>query len=70
MKIKKRITPEELRKFKGFENHSDEQAEEAIMTIERLAMIFYELFMKQKKIEKHLKLIRGNDDEEIYRNAA
>lgn len=34
-----RCTPEELRRYQGFENYSDEEAERTIDSVERLAHI-------------------------------
>ena len=45
----KRLTIAELRNCKGFENYSDEQAEETIKTLERLSILFYELYEKEKQ---------------------
>ena len=47
----KRLTIAELRNCKGFENYSDEQAEETIRSLEKLSILFYELYMKQKQKE-------------------
>ena len=38
-----RITPEELREFSGFENHSDEEAENAIDLLVALSHLSEEL---------------------------
>ena len=43
---RKRLTTDELKKHKGFENYTDEQAEETIFTLEKLSVLFYELYMK------------------------
>jgi len=48
-KAHKRLTIAELRSCKGFENYSDEKAEETIKTLERLSILFYELHMKEKR---------------------
>jgi hypothetical protein len=40
-----RWTPERLRQFKGFENFSDQEAEQAIDTIERMARILLSIHM-------------------------
>jgi transcription initiation factor TFIIIB Brf1 subunit/transcription initiation factor TFIIB len=52
-KAHKRLTIAELRNCKGFENYSDEQAEETINTLEKLSMLLYELHMKEKQKEKN-----------------
>ena len=43
-----RWTPERLRKYQGFENHSDEEAEKAIDTIDRLARILLNIYKKNQ----------------------
>lgn len=45
---RKRLTIEQLRNCKGFENYSDEQAEKTIVTLEKLSILFYELYMKEQ----------------------
>ena len=55
----KRLTIAELRNCKGFENYSDEKAEETISTLEKLSILFYELFMKQKQRVRKLISIKG-----------
>jgi hypothetical protein len=52
----KRLTIAELRNFKGFEGYTDEQAEEAINTLEKLSLLFYKLHMKNKEVGKTFKL--------------
>ena len=62
-KVHKRLTLAELKNCKGFENYSDEQAEETIKSLEKLSILFYELYMKQKQnVEK----IKENKREETY----
>jgi len=46
---RKRLTIEQLRNCKGFENYSDEQAEQTIVTLEKLSILFYELYMKEQQ---------------------
>jgi hypothetical protein len=50
---RKRLTIDELRNCKGFENYTDEQAEETISSLEKLSVLFYELFMKSKNSIHH-----------------
>lgn len=38
-----KLTIEKLRNFKGFENYSDQQAEETIKSLEKLSILFYKL---------------------------
>lgn len=66
----KRLSIAELRNCKGFENYSEEQAEETIKTLEKLSILFYELYMKQKQTKHKLTLIKGGLDEEEQRAAA
>lgn len=47
----KRLTIAELRNCKGFENYSEEQSEETIPSLEKLSILFYELYMKVKQKE-------------------
>jgi hypothetical protein len=47
----KRLTIQELKGFKNFENYTDEQAEETITTLEKLSILFYELYIKRKEKE-------------------
>ncbi|MBA2613392.1 MAG: hypothetical protein H0U95_15600 [Bacteroidetes bacterium] len=64
----KRLTIAELRNCKGFENYSDEQAEATIKSLEKLSILFYGLYMKQK--QQKLSLIKkenkkgGTDERE------
>jgi hypothetical protein len=46
MSMPKRLSIEELRACSGFENYTDEMAEETIATLERLSILFYELHQK------------------------
>jgi hypothetical protein len=56
MKKHKRLSIEELRSFPGFENFTEEEAEQEIKSLETLSILFYELFMKEKyENVKHLK---------------
>ena len=60
-KVHKRLTIAELKNCKGFENYTDEHAEETIKSLEKLSILFYELYMKQK--QQKVKQIKGG---EIY----
>lgn len=50
---KKRISKEELKRFKTFEDKTDEELEEIINSLENVANLFYQLFIKQKEIEQN-----------------
>ena len=66
-KVHKRLSLAELKNCKGFENYSDEQAEETIKSLEKISVLFYELYMKQKQtIEKINDNKLENKKEEIY----
>lgn len=62
-KVHKRLTIAELKNCKGFENYTDEHAEETIKSLEKLSILFYELYMKQKQQQQKAKQIKGG---EIY----
>ncbi len=67
----KRLTADELRRCKGFENYSDEEAEKTIESLEKVSILFYELYMKQKLQRTKLTIIKENEDyENEQRNAA
>lgn len=63
MKKHKKLSIDELRKFPGFENFTEQEAEEAIKTLEALSILFYELFMKEKMKENvtHLKIVEDHE---------
>jgi len=62
-KVHKRLSLAELKNCKGFESYSEQQAEETIKSLEKLSVLFYELYMKQKQtVEK----IKENKKEETY----
>ena len=68
---KARLTIDELKKCKGFENYTDEQAEETCQSLEKLSIMYFELYIKDKQREKEKSKIYGaklktqqtNDDE-------
>jgi len=43
--------------------YTDEHAEETIKSLEKLSILFYELYMKQKSQQQKVKQIKG---EEVY----
>jgi hypothetical protein len=78
-KKQKRLTIVQLRGFSGLENLSEEDAESAIATLEKLSVLFYELYQKKvrqektrEKVEKCIKIvnIKKNDSNGTKRNAA
>lgn len=72
MKKHKKLGIDELRKFPGFENFTEDEAEETIKTLETLSILFYELFMKEKMNEnvKHLKIVEDHETDHQQRIAA
>ena len=62
-KIHKRLSLAELKNCKGFENYSDEQVEETIKSLEKISVLFYELYMKQKQA---VSVIKENKKEKVY----
>jgi hypothetical protein len=59
-KKQKRLTVSQLRSFKGLENLSEEEAEAGIATLEKLSVLFYELF--QKKLIQDKEAGKGKKD--------
>ena len=49
---RKRLSIDKLRNCKGFENYTDEQAEETISSLEKLSVLFYEIYFKIKKVKQ------------------
>lgn len=53
-KPKKRLSIEELKSYPGFENFTDEMAEETITSLEALSILFYEHYQKSIKEKERL----------------
>jgi hypothetical protein len=47
----KRLSIDELKNCRGFENYTNEQAEETISALEKLSVIFYELYINPKRVK-------------------
>lgn len=63
-KPKKRLSITELKSYPGFENYTDEMAEETIASLETLSILFYEHYQKsiqQKEILKTLPTSKAED---------
>lgn len=56
-KPKKRLSIDELKSYPGFENFTDEMAEETIASLEALSILFYEHFQKTIQEKERLKNI-------------
>lgn len=55
-KPKKRLSINELKSYPGFENYTDEMAEETIASLEALSILFFELHQKSIKEKERLKM--------------
>ena len=62
-KILRRMTRAELRSYKGFEKYTDEEVQATIKSLEKLSMLFYELYMKQKHSQSKIKQLKGDNYE-------
>jgi hypothetical protein len=62
-KPKKRLSINELKSYPGFENYTDEMAEETIASLEALSILFYELYQKSIKTKEGLKSIFTKEPE-------
>ena len=63
-KPKKRLSIAELKSYPGFENYTDEMAEETIASLEALSILFYEYYQKsiqQKERSKTLPTSKTED---------
>lgn len=49
-KVKKDLTYEKLKQYKGFENSTEAEAMQQIEIIKRLAKILYYMYMNEQKI--------------------
>lgn len=61
-KPKKRLSIDELKSYPGFENYTDEMAEETIASLEALSILFYEHYQKTIKEKERLKMLSVNED--------
>jgi hypothetical protein len=55
-KPKKRLSITELKSYSGFENFTDEMAEETIASLEALSILFYEHYQKTIQEKERLKM--------------
>ena len=78
-KKKKKLTIAQLKSFKGYENVSEDEAEDTIATLEKLSSIFFELYLKKKKESEmqnnsgtiiEVNNVLNTDNYESKRNAA
>jgi hypothetical protein len=54
-KPKKRLSIGELKSYPGFENYTDDMAEETIASLETLSILFYEHYQKTIKEKERIK---------------
>ena len=59
-KHKIRLSIDELKSYPGFENYTDEMAEETIASLEALSILFYEHYQKSIKEKERLKNLSVN----------
>ena len=55
-KKQKCLTVSELRNFKGLEGLSDDDAKEAISTLEKFSLLMFEMYKKDKALKEKLKV--------------
>ena len=60
-KLTKRLTVVELRNCREFETYSDEQAEETIKSLEKVSLLFYELYIKYKQMQERISCLLENE---------
>lgn len=70
IKIHKRLTKEELRKYKGLEVVTDEEAEHIICTLESLSILYYSLYKKHRAMIENNKEQRKGENDYEYKQAA
>ena len=63
-KPKKRLSIAELKSYPGFENYTDEMAEETIASLEALSILFYEHYQKSIQKKEKLELVRSKNAKE------
>jgi hypothetical protein len=49
LKKQKKLSIDELKKFKGFENITDEESKQTIETLEKISNLFYDLYLIEEK---------------------
>lgn len=62
-KPKKRLSIDELKSYPGFENFTDEMAEETIASLETLSILFYEHHQKSIQQKERLKVFSIKENE-------
>lgn len=57
-KKQKRLTVSELRNFKDLGNLTEEEAEDAISTLEKFSLLMFEMYKKDKALKEQLKKVK------------
>ena len=57
----KRLTVSELRNFKGLDHLSEDEAENAISTLEKFSLLMFEMYKKDKALKENLKTNNNKD---------
>jgi hypothetical protein len=60
-KPKKRLSIDELKSYPGFENCTDEMAEETIASLEALSILFYEHYQRAIQQEERIKTLSNQE---------
>ena len=58
LKKQKRLTVSELRNFKDLGNLTEEEAEDAISTLEKFSLLMFEMYKKDKALKEQLKKVK------------
>ena len=61
LKKQKRLTVSELRNFKGLDHLSEDEAENAISTLEKFSILMFEMYKKEKALKESLKAIDNKE---------
>ncbi len=66
----KRLSIAELKSFKGFDDYTDQQAEEAIATLEKFSILLFELYQKRKALIEKSKIDPDSTDNIVLESDA
>ena len=70
--MKENLTIAELKSFKGLENLTEEQAAEAISSLEKISVLFFELYQEHKRAPQKVIYLKNTETDlnEDQRKAA
>lgn len=57
------LSTAELKKYPGFENISDDEAQHTIQQLKELSFILYDAFQNQQRKENQIESFKTDDDE-------